>query len=135
MYSFTYSLFPESKCCSFSSTLPLETIPSACSDTGEENDRENNGGEPPDIKKGEKGLWMKGKPLHQKLVLSKNWLRVWDLQVLPTRACVAVVPVATAQNGESFFVECSMLKHAPLPGRKARPSLVWDVFPIDLWFT
>lgn len=51
---------------------------------------------------------MKGKQLHKKLVLSKNWLTVWDLQVLPTRACVAVVPVATAQNGESFFVECSM---------------------------
>lgn len=78
---------------------------------------------------------MKGKQLHKKLVLSKNWLTVWDLQVLPTRACVAVVPVATAQNGESFFVECSMLKNAPLPGRNARPSLVWDFFPIDLWFT
>lgn len=70
---------------------------------------------------------MKGKQLHKKLVLSKNWLTVWDLQVLPTRACVAVVPVATAQNGESFFVECSTLKNAP--------SLVWDFFPIDLWFT
>lgn len=127
----TYSLFSESRCRSFSSALPPETIPSVCSDTEEEN-----GGEPPAINKGKKGSWIKGEPLLQKLVLSTNRLRVWDLQVLPTPVCVAVVPVATEQNGESCFVERGVLKHVPLPGRKARTSsLVWDFFPSDLWFT
>lgn len=130
MYSLTYSHFSESRCRSFSSSLPPEMIPSVCSDTEEEN-----GGEPPDRNKGKKGLWIKGKPLHKKLVLSKNRLRVWDLQVLPTPVYVAVVPVATEQNGESCFVERGVLKHVPRPGRKAPTSLVWDFFPSNLWFT
>lgn len=36
------------------------------------------------------------------------------------------MPVATEQDGESFFIKCSMLKHALLPGRRAKTSIVWN---------
>lgn len=75
---------PKSRGSSFSSPLSLELIPNAHSDMEEEKlvDRENDRGEPPTKNTGKKGLCIKGKPLHKKLVISKNLLRIWDLQIL-----------------------------------------------------
>lgn len=119
---------PKCRCSSFSSPLSLELVPDALSDMEEEKlvDRENNGGVPPTENVGKKGLCIKGKPLHKKLVLSKNLLWIWDLQIL-LHLCVlqsCLLPLSKVERAS--LLNAVMLKHALLPGRRAETSLAWN---------
>uniref|UniRef100_A0A8C4XW65 Zinc finger BED-type containing 6 n=1 Tax=Gopherus evgoodei TaxID=1825980 RepID=A0A8C4XW65_9SAUR len=125
---------PSSRCSSFSSAGSLEFIPSAHSDTEEDDKVVAEGVEQPAKHKGKKGLRTKGKPHHKKLVLSKQFVKVLGPAGAVEAACAAaavVMPGAPEQDGESFFIESNTVKRVLLPGTRAKTSIVWNFFHVD----
>ncbi|CAM4695864.1 unnamed protein product, partial [Caretta caretta] len=106
----------------------LEFIPSAHSGTDDDDKVVAEGVEQPAKHKGKKGLRTKGKPRHKKLVLSKKFVK--DLGPAGAAAAV-VIPGASEQDGESFFIESNTVRRVLLPGTRAKTSIVWNFFHVD----
>lgn len=136
-YSFSVPVSPvspSSRCSSFSSAGSLEFIPSAHSDTEDDDKVVAEGVEQPAKHKGKKGLRTKGKPHHKKLVLSKKFVKDLGPAGAVEAACAAaavVMPGAPDQDGESFFIESNTVKRVLLPGTRAKTSIVWNFFHVD----